>query len=388
MKKYKIIIVMTLLSELCVAGISAIDENDFQTEINDDGSVTIVGYTGWGKNIDIPAKIDGKAVTAIGRDAFKDCDLTGVVIPDGVTFIEFQAFAGNKLVKLTIGKGVNVNSSVFFGNSLTEITIGDDCIINNNTGINDFICYSYMCNNRKAGVYTLDSKWGKSWSNYKDWGMQRLKGWKWQDLIKESENFIYIETPYGLAVIDYTGDSKRLDIPGKLDNKTVKYIAGLRDKGLTGVRIPNTVVGIGNSAFADNQLTNVTIPGGITYIEAHAFAQNKLISVVIPGGVLNIGNNAFARNELANITIPNSVIYIGESAFESNNLSSITIPNSVTYIGHNAFSGNRLTSVTIPSNVVLFYSTFDGNFYDALENNGYKSGTYTGDGLNWKYNEE
>jgi len=67
--------------------------------INDDGSVTIIKYLGVGGDVMVPAKLDGKSVTAIGytsddfKGAFQDCaQLTSVIIPDGVTEIKDNAF--------------------------------------------------------------------------------------------------------------------------------------------------------------------------------------------------------------------------------------------------------------------------------------------------------
>ena len=59
-----------------------------------DGCVTVVGYTGSEKNLIIPETIDGYPVTNIGPRAFYGCStLQFVVIPEGVTAIEHNAFA-------------------------------------------------------------------------------------------------------------------------------------------------------------------------------------------------------------------------------------------------------------------------------------------------------
>ena len=72
---------------------------DYIYNINDDGSVTIIKYLGVGGDVMVPAKLDGKSVTAIGytsddfKGAFQDCpQLTSVIIPDGVTEIKDNAF--------------------------------------------------------------------------------------------------------------------------------------------------------------------------------------------------------------------------------------------------------------------------------------------------------
>lgn len=64
---HKKITTALLVSGLCAAALPALNEADFQTKANSDGSVTITKYTGWDKDIVIPEKIGGQTVTAIGE---------------------------------------------------------------------------------------------------------------------------------------------------------------------------------------------------------------------------------------------------------------------------------------------------------------------------------
>jgi hypothetical protein len=72
--------------------------------------VTITGYWGAGGRVEIPAKIEGVDVTTIGFQSFYGSSVTEVVIPENVTAIGEQAFAGSRsMTKIT------------FPNSLTSI---------------------------------------------------------------------------------------------------------------------------------------------------------------------------------------------------------------------------------------------------------------------------
>jgi hypothetical protein len=144
--------------------------------------------------------------------------------------------------------------------------------------------------------------------------------------------------------------------------------------------------------------TYAAIPYGVTQIDENSGLRNKgLTSVKIPSSVTIIagvyGSGAFRDNLLTSVTIPDSVTSIGEFAFLSNRLTNIFIGSSVTSIGNKAFDDNgNLLSFTIGANVNLMRG---GGYYDsslgmrdrddAYNNNNRRAGTYTWDGSKWVY---
>ena len=94
------------INKIASAIFEAVD--NYKWEENEDGSVTITGYTGNGGDVVIPSEIDGKPVTSIDNLAFADCTgLTNVTIPNTVTLIDKDAFAGcTGLTNVTIPNSV------------------------------------------------------------------------------------------------------------------------------------------------------------------------------------------------------------------------------------------------------------------------------------------
>ena len=102
------------------------EESIFTTEDNDDGTLTITGVKDRDKNfnLNIPAEINGKKVTAIGAQAFYKRsnetyikDIESVTFPEGLKTIETEAFQGNDLKTVTIPKSVTkIGESAFYGN--------------------------------------------------------------------------------------------------------------------------------------------------------------------------------------------------------------------------------------------------------------------------------
>ena len=196
-----------------------------------------------------------------------------------------------------------------------------------------------------------------------------------------------------ITITNYSGTDTKLDIPSKIDGKSVTSIglAAFSYCSLTSITIPNSVESIGDSAFSYCSLTSITIPNSITSIGDNAFSycsnltnisvnkENKCFSsengilfnkdkselrcypcgkkdesYIIPNSVTSIGDYAFIYCiSLRRITIPNSITSIGDSAFSfCNSLTSITIPNSVKSIGENVFIGcSSLRSIILPNSI-------------------------------------
>jgi len=111
--------------------------SDFEYVIDGD-NVTIIKYIGTGENVIIPAQIEDKNVTAIGRESFAECtSLTKIIIPDSVEIIDFLAFARNNLTELIIPDSVKIISARAFeySNLLTKI------ILSKNITVIDFFTF-------------------------------------------------------------------------------------------------------------------------------------------------------------------------------------------------------------------------------------------------------
>ena len=303
------------------APVSFTVSSDFTVSVNN-GSVTIIRYTGSGGAVTIPRSCEGLPVTSIREGAFHSCEgLSDVIFPNTVTTVQRAAFDGcYGLTNVSVGAcAARIGAGVFHwcGRLETISADFDNPVYSSLGGVlfdkkrNDIIVFP----DNKAGEYAL---------------------------------------PYGVTSIadEAFEDCHRLTrvtIPSSVTNIGDEAFDGCFR--ITRVMTPTAAIQrIGNGAFARcGALCEFTIPGGVDYIGSGAFVScSGLTTIVVPEGVRSIRSQTFmACYRLVNVTIPGSVTNIGELAFHyCLGLREITIPSSVASIGHAAFgSCSNLTSV-------------------------------------------
>lgn len=246
-------------------------------------TVTITKYTGKGSTVILPSTISSWPVTKIGEDALKDnTTITSVTIPDSVTEIGSNAFAG--CTNLT---------SVNYAGDWSNLTI-------------------------QSGNPAVE------------------------DAAKDAANeqlFDFEFTPDNTAVIvkHYRrGAAADVTIPSRYKGKPVTAIdhAAFHDSAVTSVTIPDSVTAIPDDAFTHcSQLTNISIPNSVTFIGFSAFNScTSLKSITLPSSLSTIQSCAFYNcGNLKTIRIPVSVTSIGNCAFDvCPSLMTVTYPGSKT----------------------------------------------------------
>ena len=295
--------------------------------VSSDGKITITDCDESAKGaITIPSEIDGKPVTSIGGDAFRDCTgLTSITIPNSVTSIGGEAFRGcTGLTSITIPNSVTSIGTWAFAycTGLTSITIPNSVT---SIGVGAF----EGCN----GLTSITIP--NSVTSISNWAFDGCTGLTSINVANENN---YYSSNNGVLF-------------NKKKTELIRYPEG---KSQTSYTIPDSVTSIGYGAFYGcTGLTSITIPDSVTSIGDFAFYRcSSLTSITIPNSVTSIGERAFwGCTGLTNITIPNSVTSIGDFAFWGcTGLTNITIPNSVTSIGYEAFNGcTGLTSINVAS---------------------------------------
>jgi len=252
---------------------------------NNSYSVTSVGECD-NEEIVIPAEYQGKPVTGILDNAFKDCTTVKVIcVPSSVTSIGKGAFAGCK--NLTRLELPFIGASRNTGETASQKTL-----------------FGYVFGDSQAD------------------GCDGIKQY-----ISKSESYTaYI--PKNLKTV-------------KIANASLPYGAFYGVKSITVLTLGGTTTKIGESAFEGcTSLSELTLPEGYASVGKNAFRGcSSLKTLELALGVTSIGTYAFSGcTSLEEILLPTTLREIGEATFyKCSSLKEIYAPLGVKVVGENAF---------------------------------------------------
>lgn len=283
---------------------------------------------------EIPSTVEGKPVTAIGENAFSECSLNEIIIPEGVVYIGRRAFSYSNVEIVHLPNSLDeIGEDAFYScNQLTQITLPDGL---------EYIGESAFCNCRKLESVRIPK-------TVKNIGYYAF------------DCYNYYQENYGIKSIEVDPENKvYASENGVLFDKAmtelIKYPSGKKDKSYA---VPEGVVTISDRAFNScPEISSVTLPQSVAYIGSYAFYEcGKLIDIDLPKSVETIGEGAFADcSNLESIVIPDGVISVNNATFRNcYRLSSVVLPSGIVEIGDGAFEDcHRLEQISLPDDLIV-----------------------------------
>lgn len=243
-------------------------------------------------------------ITAIGNGAFAETGLKNIVIPEGVTSIELQAFENcQDLESVTLPQSLKkLGYHVFANSGLTSLVIPEGITYLPQGTFNG-------CKNLETVTLptTLETIEYNAFSNS---GLTSIFIPKGVTNIS-STSFNYCGK---LSTISVSDENTTYDSRNNC-NAIIQTATNQIVKGTFNTIIPNTITSIGNDAFSGiNSLTNIVIPESVTSIGLYAFRFcNSLAEVVCKAKVApQLKSEAFSNDILSKATL-----YVPEESVES-----------------------------------------------------------------------
>ncbi len=282
----------------------------------------------------IPATYNGLPVTEIWDRAFFEVKgMTSVTIPEGVTYIESEAFLNcpylSEIFLPASLENVTGSLSIGFMNcpalKFIEVAEGNEkyfaknnCLIEKSTG-------KLVLGGGKAEIPADGS--------VKSIGAHAFAG----NLLLKSVNIPEGVTDIHTSAFEGCTNLASVTLPTTL--KTIRQSAFKGCTALTSIVIPDSVTEIYNGAFSDcKNLKNVTLSKNLTLIDSEAFKGCAVENIVIPSGVTELGA-AFAECEMLKaVTLPDGFErFVGHTFAGCTSLEVIDLPASLKYIGMYTF---------------------------------------------------
>ena len=137
----------------------------------------------------------------------------------------------------------------------------------------------------------------------------------------QSGAYSYVLNEEGNAIItNHQEGEEKLILPSSLDGYTVTGIgkeAFYNDHFIKELVIPGCIKTIDDSAFAyTNHIRSVVLESGVERIGKEAFLYCQIYELTLPDTLVSLGDRAFACNNISSVQLPDSIQEIGINPFD------------------------------------------------------------------------
>jgi len=326
------------------------------------------------------------SITDISAAAFRGCtSLASVRLPNGIDRIRDWAFAETGLTSVTLPNSIRFIHGGAFQNcvNLETVTLNNGLITVGATHSSGGDVFSGCVSLRSIVIpQTVTAIGNRAFANCRNLeevtigssvetiGTDAFLNTPWFN--NQEEGVIYV----GNVATGYRGAMPAgTSITLKEGTERIADGAFSGQRNLTSIVLPDSLTGIGATAFGNSGLTSVSIPARTTTIGTDAFINcSSLTQINVhednpyfsseDGVLFNKTKTTIIKYPQGNLrtsyTMPESVTILSENVFlNSKNLTNITISNGVSRLVPGSFSGTSIYSIIVPQRVSSISGAFE-----------------------------
>lgn len=394
---------VTFPSRLAEIGATAFQNNKLTSVILPD-TVTKLGNGAFATNPSLERINLSKGLTEIPDAAFGCSDaknymtnLKSIVIPEGITKIGRNAFAGNNFSEINIPSTVTEIGSMAFS---TKEYLTDPCTLSLPEGLTTIGTYAFR-NKTVEEVWlptTVTKLYDNTFTRTKSDVVTKVYVTS-KEQYEDTKNFpasqyhkLYLKDDSIWTADDFTyGEESFAVYPAgeysTVPNFDVHVVTGLSEQGTAKLEVNKNLVipakdpdgkkvqGVGNAAFKGKGIETLTLPEnvkaswddstwktsgkGVTergdfFIGYEAFRNNNLKTLELPEGVFFVNGYGFAGNKsLEYVKLPKSLMAVYAGGFAQCAISTVDFPEKTDFnfnMDKQAFFSNKIKAVQLPSN--------------------------------------
>ena len=300
---------------------------------------------------------NGKSITgkivSIGDDAFKAKGVTSINLNGMVKSIGANAFEGSKLERIDLSGVTSIGASAFKNTQISSIVIPSSVtIVGKEVFANNSELTSIKINNSAVSVGEfMDSGNSSIDSSINLGSVVKVSENMFKNFQFSSNSTIVMSNVTSIGASAFEGSKlERIDLSGvtSVGEKAFALSSGSSNSNILPKVDLSSVTDLGNNAFENRKINELDLSGSsITSISKFAFKSCGISSVTFSDKITNVGEGSFEGNNFNKIDLPSSLTNIGVNAFKENsNITSFDLPASLNVIGNGAFdSWSKLETI-------------------------------------------
>ena len=327
-------------------------DSDFSYEADDEGNLTITGYSGSETELAIPQTIDGKTVTAIGYRAFASSDIVSVTMPDTIQAIYDDAFAFCRSLKK-----VKLSASLTYlgGGALAETKIENLQLPDSLESIGD-----YALQGLHIKTFTLPL----SMKDYSPLAVVDTNAaYRLETIIVPKGNAYYsakdgiLYSKDGKTLVHYPSGRKGSSYAIEKGVTKIGRCAFANNEYLQAITIADTVTAMDEAPFVNTHITDLHVPASVKEYEYFPFSNMyELVNVVMEdSGIEELPYQCFRGDtKLKSIILPDSLVRLGAHALRDTGLEMLDLSmmkNLKETSGGSCCENKQLKKVILPEGI-------------------------------------